>query len=254
MSPGALLKPNVKIKMGKMAELLQNKQDGDDLVNAVSQLPAPDLLTAKQFSFSPGLQADGIQKKDSVAKGRLRAQSGAFGANSRDNDNSLNEFASSQGLLFQQDQLNTNLPNMDLQDDQNLDEPPSNITPLCNHNNYHKIRLLPVKTSNNANLFRPNAKSKEAEQESLVYRQSNDDMVKYQDLLEKIDEENASPINQEGLEDIDGQDKHNQKDLEKKSDQVNESAADIGAAFNEKRSDPTNQQDGNSSKPRSEDK
>lgn len=36
MSPGALLKPNVKIKMGKMAELLQNKQDGDDLVNAVS--------------------------------------------------------------------------------------------------------------------------------------------------------------------------------------------------------------------------
>ena len=33
----------------------------------------------------------------------------------------------------------------------------------------------------------------EAEQERLVYRQSNDDMVKYEDLLDKIGDEQPSP-------------------------------------------------------------
>lgn len=55
--------------------------------------------------------------------------------------------------------------------------------------NYPEIRLRPVQTP--GLVYRPN--SKEAEQEGLVYRQSNDDMVKYEDLLEKIGEDQPAP-------------------------------------------------------------
>ena len=49
---------------------------------------------------------------------------------------------------------------------------------------YPKIRLRPVPTGL---IYRPNAKETR-EAEKLVYRQSNDDMVKYEELLE-IDED-----------------------------------------------------------------
>lgn len=52
---------------------------------------------------------------------------------------------------------------------------------------YPKIRLRPVQ--NPGLIYRPNAKEANEEQERLVYRQSNDDTVKYEDLLEKIEEE-----------------------------------------------------------------
>lgn len=103
----------------------------------------------------------------------------------------MHEFGSNPGLPFQQEKLNTNLPQVDAQEE--LDQgPPSNITPLHNQmSEYPKIRLRRVRTGL---LYRPNAKeTSEAEQERLVYRQSNDDMVKYEDLLEKIDEEHQAP-------------------------------------------------------------
>ena len=53
---------------------------------------------------------------------------------------------------------------------------------------YPKIRLRPVQTGL---IYRPNAKETR-EAERLVYRQSNDDMVKYEELLE-IDEEQQPP-------------------------------------------------------------
>lgn len=50
---------------------------------------------------------------------------------------------------------------------------------------YPKIRLRPIQTQE---VLRPNSKEA-AEAEHRVYRQSNDDMAKYEDLLDKIGEE-----------------------------------------------------------------
>lgn len=91
----------------------------------------------RQFSFAPGLQADVAQAQESSASGHRRKISGAFGSRkyggsaSHEIEGSMHEFGSNPGLPFQQDKLNTNLPQVDAQED--LDQgPPSNITPLHN--------------------------------------------------------------------------------------------------------------------------
>lgn len=138
MSPSALLKPTINMKIQKIQRALeQDKARGENSNKQNSGAPAQELFLGRQFSFSPGLQAEDVAGKETSANGRRRKISGTIGSRkyadsaSHEIDGSMNEFGSNPGLLFQQDKLNTNLPQVDAQED--LDQgPPCNITPLYN--------------------------------------------------------------------------------------------------------------------------
>ena len=82
------------------------------------------------------------QAQESSTSGHRRKISGAFGSrkfgggdsasHEIEGGGSINDFGSNPGLPYQQDKLNTNLPQVDAQDDQLDQGPPSNITPLNN--------------------------------------------------------------------------------------------------------------------------
>lgn len=76
MSPSQLLKPNVNIKMQKIQQELEQEKGLGGTMKQRADLPT-DLLMAKQFSFSPGLQADDAAGKGDGAHSRLRKTSGA---------------------------------------------------------------------------------------------------------------------------------------------------------------------------------